>query len=213
EPVPEAVKRKILAALAGYRETISEERRLLLSAYRPLEAAFKAVGVGSLGTRDYVVHCGGSAPQELLFFQVKEEPPPCYEPYLPRLEAAVHQGQRVARAQHRLQTISDPFLGWTSIDGRDYLVRQLSDHKAGVEPGELSRRALAEYGYVCGRLPAKAHARTGDPAALSGYCGGSRKLDAAVRKFALAYADQTAADHERLVHAIRKGKIRARLGV
>jgi uncharacterized protein (DUF2252 family) len=213
EPVSSELRRNILAALARYRATISEDRGIVLDAYRPLDAAFKAVGVGSLGTRDYVVLCGGSAPKDILFLQVKEEVPSCYEPYLGNVAAVTHQGHRVARAQHRMQTISDPFLGWTTIEGRDYVVRQLSDHKAAVAPEEFSGESLDEYAHICGRLLAKAHARTGDPAVLSGYCGASDKLDRALVKFALAYSDQTEADHERLVHAIGKGRVRALKGL
>ena len=213
EPLSTERRRKVLAALARYRSTVSEDRQLLLAAYRPVDAAFKAVGVGSLGTRDYVVLCTGTAPEDILFVQVKEEPPSCYEMFVGSSDAPIHQGHRVARAQHRMQTISDPFLGWTTIDGRDYLVRQLADHKAAVAPEELSGRSLEQYAYVCGRLLAKAHARTGDPAVLSGYCGASDKLDLALRRFAVAYADQTEADRERLLAAIRSGRIRARRGV
>ncbi|HEY6931620.1 MAG TPA: DUF2252 domain-containing protein [Thermoanaerobaculia bacterium] len=213
EPLDVATRRKVLAALVRYRDTISHDRQLVLAAYRPVDAAFKAVGVGSLGTRDYVVYCAGAAPKDILFLQVKEEPPSCYEPYVRKSGVAIHQGHRVARAQHRMQTISDPFLGWTTIDGRDYLVRQLADHKAAVTPEELSARSLEQYAVVCGQLFAKAHARTGDPAALSGYSGTSPKLDSALRKFAFAYADQTAADRERLLRAIRRGEIKARRGI
>ena len=213
DPVASGIRRMLLAALVPYRSTVSEDRQLLLSGYRPLDAAFKAVGVGSLGTRDYVVLCEGSAPKDILFLQVKEEPPSCYAPYVRGIGTLTHQGHRVARAQHRMQTIADPFLGWTTIDGRDYVVRQLADHKATVAPEELSGRSLDEYADVCGRLFAKAHARTGDPALLTGYCGASTKLDLALKKFALAYADQTAADHERLVRAIRAGSVRARKGL
>jgi uncharacterized protein (DUF2252 family) len=212
-PISSSLRRRVLASLAPYRLTLSEDRQLLLAAYFPMDVAFKAVGVGSLGTRDFVVLCMGSAPKDVLFLQVKEEPPSCYTPYIKSAAEIIHQGHRVARAQQRMQTISDPFLGWTTIDGRDYLVRQLADHKAAVSPEELSDIALETYARVCGQLLAKAHARTGDPAVLFGYCGASNKLDVALRKFALAYADQTSADHERLLRAIRKGKIRARRGI
>jgi uncharacterized protein (DUF2252 family) len=213
EPVSPGNRRKVLAALARYRLTLSEDRQLVLAAYRPVDVAFKAVGVGSLGTRDFVVLCSGSAPKDVLFLQVKEEPPSCYAPYIASSADPAHQGHRVARAQHRMQTISDPFLGWTAIDDRDYLVRQLSDHKATIAPGELAGRSLAEYVSVCGHLLAKAHARTGDPAVLSGYCGAANKLDVALRRFAMAYADQTSADHQRLLRALRRGELKARKGV
>jgi uncharacterized protein (DUF2252 family) len=213
EPISSELRRRVFAALGPYRLTLSKDRQLLLAAYFPADVAFKAVGVGSLGTRDYVVLCLGSAPKDVLFLQVKEEPPSCYAPYIAGSAAVIHQGHRVATAQHRMQTISDPFLGWTTIDGRDYLVRQLADHKTAVSPEELSGRSIEEYARVCGQLLAKAHARTGDPAVLSGYCGASNKLDLAMRKFAFSYADQTTTDHELLLRAIRRGKIRARRGI
>jgi uncharacterized protein (DUF2252 family) len=212
-PVSGDLHRQILGALVRYRETVYEDRHPVLAAYRPVAIAFKAVGVGSLGTRDYVVLCEGSAPKDLLFLQVKEEPPSCYAPFVRSSPGVINQGQRVARAQHRMQTISDPFLGWTMISGRDYLVRQLADHKAAIATEDLAGRALREYAYVCGRLLAKAHARTGDPAVLTGYCGASDKLDVALRKFAVAYAEQTTADHASLGRAIRAGRVRARKGL
>ncbi len=108
-----------------------------------------------------------------------------------------------------MQTACDPFLGWTSIDGSDFLVRQLGDHKAGVEPSDLKGDALREYGVVCGEILAKGHARTGDAEEISGYCGTSDKLDKAIAKFAFAYAEQTARDHEALLNAIKTGKVKA----
>jgi uncharacterized protein (DUF2252 family) len=185
----------------------------VLDAYCPEDVAFKAVGVGSLGLRDYVVLCSGAAPRDSLFLQVKEEPASCWARYTTETVPVENQGHRVARAQHRIQTMSDPFLGWTSIAGRDFLVRQLADHKAAVDASELKGRALEQYARICGRVFAKAHARTGDPAMLSGYLGASNRIDIAIRRFALAYADQTAADHERLLLAIRQGRVRARRGI
>ncbi len=112
-----------------------------------------------------------------------------------------------------MQTVSDPFLGWTTLEGRHYLVRQLADHKASIEPAQLKGLALKEYARVCGELLAKAHGRTGDAAILTGYCGETDRLDRAMGKFAIAYADQTEADHAAFVKAIRAGRIRARMGI
>ena len=100
-----------------------------------------------------------------------------------------------------MQTVCDPFLGWTSIDERDFLVRQLADDKASVEPTDLKGDALKEYGLVCGKILAKGHARTGDAVEISGYCGTANELDKAIAKFAFAYAEQTARDHEGWVPA------------
>src|SRR5262249_28567602 len=115
--------------------------------------------------------------------------------------------------QRRMQTWTDPLVGWTSIDGRPFLVRQLSDHKASVEPDELSGSALIEYALVCGELFAKAHARTGDAAAIGAYCGGGSRFGRGLGRFALAYADQTTTDYERFRRAIRAGRVKVRRGV
>ena len=131
-----------------------------------------------------------------MFLQVKQELPSCYAKYLPEVPAFAHQGKRVADGQYCLQTVTDPFVGWTSIDGKDFLVRQLADHKAGIDPVALSGAALIEYGNLCGEMLAKAHARTGDAAMIAGYCGDSGKFDAAIARFAVAYADQTFKDFE-----------------
>jgi uncharacterized protein (DUF2252 family) len=207
--VPETVANGVVAALEPYRETLPADRQQVLDAYRPADVAFKVVGTGSVGTRVYVVLCFGIGPEDPLFIQIKEEPPSCYQPYLPDVPPFPHQGRRVVEGQYRMQTVCDPFLGWTSIDRRDFLVRQLADHKAGVEPTDLTGDALKEYGVVCGEILAKGHARTGDAVKINGYCGNGDKLDKAVAKFAFAYTEQTIRDHEALLKAIKAGKIKA----
>jgi hypothetical protein len=119
-----------------------------------------------------------------------------------------NEGRRVVEGQRAMQAQSDIFLGWTSMAGRDYLVRQLADHKASIEVEDLKADGLLQYALVCGEVLAKGHARSGDPCALAGYLGTSSKLDAAISEFALAYADRTAKDHERFVAAIKSGKIK-----
>ena len=158
----------MIASLIPYRRTLGIDRQQALDGYRPVDVAFKVVGTGSVGTRDYVVLLLGERPDDALFLQVKEELPSCYARYLPGALAFPNQGRRVAEGQYRLQTITDPFVGWTSLRGSDYLVRQLADHKAVVDPAELKGAALIEYGLVCGENLAKAHARTGDAAAIAG---------------------------------------------
>jgi hypothetical protein len=108
-----------------------------------------------------------------------------------------------------MQVQSDIFLGWTSIDGRDYMVRQLRDHKAGIEDADLEGEGLAQYAQVCGELLAKGHARTSDPYAIAGYLGNSDKFDKAIAGFGFAYADQTANDFGEYTRAIQAGRIRA----
>lgn len=207
--VPDRVKAAVLNALKEYRETVTAGRQLILDAYHPVDVAFKVVGTGSVGTRDYVVLLFGIDLADPMFLQIKEEMESCYAPYLPHVEKFSHQGRRAAQGQQRMQTVADPFLGWTTIDGRDFLVRQLADHKAAINPDDLKGAALLEYAIVCGKVLAKAHARTGNAAALYGYCGDSAKLDKAIGKFALAYADQATADHEKFSKAIKAGKVKA----
>ena len=109
--------------------------------------------------------------------------------------------------------MTDPLLGWTSIGDAQYLVRQLSDHKAGIDPAELEGAVLVEYALVCGETLSKAHARTGDAAALAGYCGRANRLDRAMADFALVYADQTTRDHAALAAAIKAGQLAAESSV
>ncbi|HYN16040.1 MAG TPA: DUF2252 domain-containing protein [Terriglobales bacterium] len=199
---------RVLAALKSYRQTLAPERQHFFDQYHPLDVAFKVVGTGSVGTRDYIVLMLGSGGTDALFLQVKEEPPSCYARYLPDLRPAEHEGRRVVEGQRAMQAQSDIFLGWTAMEGRDYLVRQLSDHKASIETADLQGDGLLQYALVCGEVLAKGHARSGDACALAGYLGSSPKFDTAIADFARAYADQTARDHERFVEAIKSGKIR-----
>lgn len=168
----------------------------------------KVVGTGSVGTRDYIVLMFGIGEDDPLFLQVKQEMPSCYAPFLDE-PPATHDGLRVADGQLRVQMTSDPLLGWTTIEGNHYLVRQLADHKSSIEPEDLTAPALLEYARVCGEVFAHAHARTGDAAALAGYCGKLDALDQALGRFAVAYADTTTADHAALQAAIRSGRVAA----
>ncbi len=142
----------VLDALGDYRATLAPDRQLLFDSYKPVDVGFKVVGTGSVGTRDYVVlflnrDRGESDP---LFLQIKEEPPSAYAPFYKDRSAPLHQGERVVRGQRALQVFSDLLLGWCSIAGRDYLVRQLSDHKSSVEPEDLKGDRLIEYGNESG---------------------------------------------------------------
>ena len=202
--------REVIASLNVYRDTLGLDRRQALDAYHPVDVTFKVVGTGSVGTRDYVVLLLGNGPDDALFLQVKEELPSAWAPALSeKADAGMHQGRRVAEGQHRCQSATDPFVGWTTIDGHDYLVRQLSDHKASLDPAELEGEVLSEYAQVCGETLAKAHARTGNAAALAGYCGKTDNLDGALADFALAYTAQTTEDHAALVAAIQNRQLTA----
>jgi uncharacterized protein (DUF2252 family) len=209
--------RAVLESLAGYRSTLGPGRQQVLDAYVPCDTAFRVVGTGSIGVDDYLVLLYGNGPDDPLFLQVKGEDPSCWRPYLGDAKeygnTYPHQGRRTAEGQFRTQTVADPFLGWTRIAGKDFLVRQWSDHKAAVSVKMLEKGSvLDEYAVLCGRVLAKAHARTGDGAMLAGYCGTSERLDVALAAFARAYADQTEADHDRFRKAMRKGQFGAARG-
>jgi len=203
------VARQVIAALAPYRETLSPERQDFLSRYQPIDVAFKVVGTGSVGTHNYVVLCFGNGERDPLFLQIKEEPMSCYSRHLSGGQTFTNQGRRVVEGQRRMQAQSDPFLGWTSMGNRDYLVRQLSDHKASIDNTQLEGAGLTEYARVCGEVLAKGHARSGDPMQLAGYCGSGNRFDAAIAEFAERYAEQTQRDYDALRKAIKAGKIKA----
>src|SRR5271163_4758375 len=193
-----AKARQVLASLTEYSESLLPERRHFLDQYRPIDVAFKVVGTGSVGLRDYVIYCEGNGPSDPLFLQIKEEAKSAYEPYLGPTGAR-HQGQRVAEGQRAMQFASDPFLGWTTIGSRDYLVRQLNDFKGSLELNELKGTGLIDYATVCGELLARGHARSGDACVIAGYVGSGKKFGEAILEFAEAYAEQTKKDWEALL--------------
>jgi uncharacterized protein (DUF2252 family) len=197
--------RRVLASLGPYRATLGPDRQLAFDIYRPIDVAFKVVGTGSVGTRDYVVLFFGNSTRDPLLLQIKEELPSCYARYLRDVPPFANQGRRAAEGQHRMQSATDPFLGWTTLEGRDYLVRQLADHKAKIETADLKGAALEQFALVAGEILSKAHARTGDACAIVGYCGAGDALDEALSKFAVRYADQTEQDWTRFRRAIRAG--------
>ena len=166
----------VLASLGPYREMLEPQRQHLLSFYRPVDVAFKVVGTGSVGLRDYCIYFEGNGPNDPLFLQIKEEPASGYAPYLPDAQPPHHNGQRTAEGQKAMQAQSDPFLGWTHFGGRDYLVRQLNDHKGSIELENLAGGGLEAYAEVCGELLARGHARSGDPLILAGYIGSGDRL-------------------------------------
>jgi uncharacterized protein (DUF2252 family) len=215
-PVLRHVDRKtfndVVKSLHSYSQTLPVTDQWMFQVYDPVDVAFKIVGTGSVGTRDYILLLFGNGIGDPLFLQVKEELPSCYAPYVAGVAPITHEGKRVAEGQKKMQTVSDPFLGYTTIDNRHFLVRQLADQKAAIDPLELKGTALLEYGLVCGEVLAKAHARTGDAGAIAGYCGNSAKLDDALAKFAKLYADQTESDYEQFKKAIAKGRVRSVLG-
>jgi uncharacterized protein (DUF2252 family) len=193
----------VLAALGPYRQMLEPQRQHLLSLYRPVDVAFKIVGTGSVGLRDYCIYFEGNGPNDPLFLQVKEEPASGYAPYLPDAAPPHHNGQRVAEGQKAMQVQSDPFLGWTHFAGRDYLVRQLNDHKGSIDLEDLAGGGLEAYAEVCGELLARGHARSGDPLILAGYIGDGDGFAEALAKFGSAYADQTEKDWKELCRSAK----------
>ena len=186
----------ILDSLRMYRTTLLPERQHFFDQFRPLDVAFRVVGTGSVGLRDYVVFFEGNGSQDPLFLQIKEEPASAYAAYLGEMGEPQHQGRRVVQGQRAMQFLSDLFLGWTTIDNRYYLVRQLNDHKAAIVMEELKGDGLSQYAEICGELLARGHARAGDPLALAGYIGNSDRFADAIAEFAVDYADQTEADYK-----------------
>ena len=192
---------QVLDSLNAYRETLLPERQHFFDQYCPLDVAFRVVGTGSVGLRDYVVYLEGNGSGDPLFLQVKEEPASAYALYLGEMGGPQHQGRRVAQGQRAMQFLSDLMLGWTTINNRHYLVRQLSDHKASIVMTDLNGDGLAQYAEICGELLARGHARAGDPIALAGYIGTSDRFVDAIGEFADEYADQVEADYKTFLHS------------
>jgi uncharacterized protein (DUF2252 family) len=191
--------RAVLASVKPYRESLQPERQHFLNQYRPVDVAFKVVGTGSVGLRDYLIYLEGNGQRDPLFLQMKEEPGSAYASYLPASpDCAGHQGRRVVNGQRAMQFLSDPFLGWTTIASRDYLVRQLNDHKGSIDIEDMAGQGLIDYAAICGELLARGHARSGDACLIAGYLGNGTKFAAAIAEFAESYADQTEKDWEKL---------------
>ena len=207
--IPQAEREAVIASLRPYARTLMPHLAHFFSQYSPEDVVFRVVGIGSVGLRDYVVLMFACVVSDPIFIQVKEEPRSAYAGYLPASRVPAHQGERVTAGQRAMQMQSDIFLGWTSIDGRDYVVRQLRDHKAGIEDDDLQGDGLAQYARMAGELLSKGHARSGDACAISGYLGTSDRYDRAMVNFGITYADQTVKDWETLRRAIRLGKVKA----
>jgi len=193
--------------IAAYRESLPEHTRTLFDRYHFFDYAVKVVGVGSVGTV-----CGVclfmAADDDPLFLQVKEARASVLEPYAGKSRYANH-GQRIVAGQRIMQTASDVFLGWTRTKiGRDVYVRQLRDMKISPIMEDSNAGLLRQYGRMCAHTLARAHARSGDAAMMSGYMGSGQTFDDAVGEFAVEYADQNHADYRAFVRAVRKGKIK-----
>jgi uncharacterized protein (DUF2252 family) len=209
----ERIAASIRAVLASYRRTLLDDRRRLLERFRYAHAARKVVGVGSVGTRVWILLLLGDRNDDVLFLQLKEAQASALEPYLGR--SAFHDhGRRVVEGQRLTQPALDVMLGWTQaedVDGsgeqRDYYVRQLWDGKARANVERMDARTLEVYAEVCGWSLAHAHARSGDPVAIAAYLGRGRAFDDALATFAEAYADRDELDFAALGRAAAEGRI------
>ncbi len=201
-------KEKIIDALNAYSSTASPERRFMLHRYHVADVAHRVAGIGSVGTRTYLALLFGNGDDDPIFLQIKEARAPALGPYLPALpDTFAHDGLRVIKGQKILQASGDPLLGWTSIDGRPFYVRQMKNMKGSIPMEWLSGKPFNFFAKYVGILLARAHARTGDAAVIAGYCGGSDTLDNALADWAEAYGDQVVSDHAALRKAIASGRI------
>jgi uncharacterized protein (DUF2252 family) len=207
----DAIYKLVDTVLGKYRRTLQSDRRHLLEQFTLVQVARKVVGVGSVGTRAWVVLLDAGDGVEPLFLQAKEAQPSVLEDYVGRSKYA-NQGQRVVAGQHLMQAQSDIFLGWTRVtnplDGvaRDFYVRQLKDWKFSVPIELLVPKGMAIYARLCGWTLARAHARSGDRIALAAYLGGSAKFDQAIADFAVTYADQNELDYAAFQGAVKDGR-------
>ena len=200
-----------------YRRTLPHDRRNLLESYRYVHAARKIVGVGSVGTRSWILLMVGRDDSDPLFLQFKEAQPSVLEPFLGKSQYAQH-GQRVVEGQRMMQAAPDILLGWeriTTIDGerRDFYIRQLWDAKGSAEVELMDSSGLEAYGKVCGWTLARAHGRSGDRIAIAAYLGGGDAFDRAMSSFAETYADQNERDYRALQEAVASGRVAAEQGV
>jgi uncharacterized protein (DUF2252 family) len=203
----DATRRKVIASLVEYAESLPPEYRFMLRRYSVADVCHRVVGVGSVGTRAYLVLLFGNGDDDPLFLQVKEAVTPAHARYLPPLNMRVnHEGRRVIAVQRALQSLGDPLLGYTTIDDRQYFVRQMKNLKASMPIEFMTGEPFEFWGWVCGALLARAHARGGDIAKIAGYIGKSDVFATALADFAEAYGDQTERDHAALVDAVRTGR-------
>ncbi len=208
-----SVQELLEQVLDAYRSSLQGDRQELLDSFRFRQIARKVVGVGSVGTRAWVILMTGSDDGDPLFLQAKEAEASVLEPYAGASRFANH-GQRVVEGQRLMQAASDIFLGWCSVVGidgreRDFYVRQLWDWKRSADLERLSSSGLEAYARMCGRTLARAHARSGDRVAIGAYLGAGSSFDRAIAEFSEAYAEQNLRDHEALLAAIESGRLEA----
>jgi uncharacterized protein (DUF2252 family) len=201
-------------ALDDYLDTLPPYWRRVLGGYTLVDVAQKVVGVGSVGLRAHVALLEGSSPEDVIFLQLKQARRSVLARYVHGESALhAHQGQRVVEYQQSLQTVSDPLLGWTTMDGLQFYVRQLRNMKGRIPLDAMTAKTLTDYAAVVGQLLAKGHARTSGASMIAGYLGGSDRVDKALCTFARRYADQTEADWAALVSAVDRGELPVERGV
>ncbi|MCG2798026.1 MAG: DUF2252 domain-containing protein [Cellulomonas sp.] len=201
---------RLRAVLRSYRRSLEPDRRHLAEHYTLVGVAHKVVGVGSVGTRAWILLLLGKDAGEPLFLQAKQAQASVLEPFAGRSRAGQH-GRRVVLGQRLMQASSDIFLGWTrsgdGSDGIDYYVRQLRDWKGSIDIEQMMPGGMAAYARLCGWTLARAHARSGDRVALAAYLGGKDTFERALGEFALGYADRNERDHGLLVQAVQEGRV------
>jgi len=186
---------------------------MLLERYHLVDVAQKVVGVGSVGTVcSILLLMGDEDVRDPLFLQLKQAQASVLEPYVAPSVYRNH-AERVVVGQHLIQEASDVLLGWSTLDSKDFYVRQLRDMRASTDVSTLGPKGVVGKGEACAAALARAHARTGDPARIAGYLGGGSAFDEAVAEFAEAYADQMTRDHAEFLRAIKKGRLPAAVGV
>ncbi len=195
--------------LQSYLPSLADDRKYLLEQYRIVDVARKVVGVGSVGTRCWIIFLKGNHDEDPLFLQLKEAQPSVLEPFAAKSKYK-NNGQRVVAGQRLIQGAPDIFLGWGQQDGIDYYVRQLRDMKGGVEfdPEKVKIENIPQYAALCAWAMALAHAKSGDAAMIAGYIGKNAELDEAMVNFAFAYADQNEKDYQALAAAAKSGRIK-----
>ena len=201
----------------SYRRTLTDDRRHLVERFRYVHAARKVVGVGSVGTRAWIMLLLGRDDEDPLFLQFKEAQPSVLEPFLGKSGFRNH-GRRVVEGQRLMQSASDIMLGWlrtTGLDGaeRDFYVRQLWDAKGSALVEAMSASTMEVYAQLCGWTLARAHARSGDAIAIASYMGSGEAFDRALADFAEHYADQNERDYAALQDAVTSGRVAAETGV
>ncbi len=213
-PAPDEVMPALHEQFRAYRATLQEDRRQLLEKFQIVDVARKVVGVGSVGTRAFIVLLQGRDARDLLFLQVKEATASVLEASLPKSRFRQH-GERVVQGQRMMQAASDIFLGWTKgVDvNRHFYWRQLRDMKGSALVELMAPLTLTYYAQICGWTLARAHARSGDPVAMAEYLGRDGAFDRSVTDFSERYADQNEQDYEEFVKAIRSGRLQATEGV